>query len=253
MAAKRGADRLRAIRITGWTALSLLLATIAFFAAWGATPHSTDRDALMAVYARDDLAITTTDDLLVLRPAHTSGPLSGQAMLFWPGARVDPHAYAGRFADFVAETGMTVAIPRPVLNFALLDPRGPEDFDSVVAPDSLIAFGGHSMGGVKACQLAADHGAVSLVLLAAYCADDISDSDTQALSVVGSEDLLLSADDIDTGMSRLPSDATSLVVEGANHALFGDYGEQVGDGIAQISAQALGAELATALEVFFLD
>ena len=253
MAAKRGADRLRAIRITGWTALSLLLATIAFFAAWGATPHSTDRDVLLDVYARDDLVITSTNDLLVLRPAHSEGPLSGQAMLFWPGARVDPHAYAGRFADFVADTGMTVAIPRPVLNFALLDRREPDDFDAVVAPDSLTAFGGHSMGGVKACQQASASGETALVLLAAYCADDISGSDVAALSVVGSEDLLLTAEDIATGISRLPNDATSLTVEGANHALFGDYGAQPGDGMARISAEALNAELATALKDFFLD
>lgn len=250
---KRGADRLRAIRITGWTALSLLLATIAFFAAWGATPHSTNRDALIEVYARDDLVVTTADDLLVLRPSDTDGPLSGQAMLFWPGARVDPHAYAGRFADFVAHTGMTVVIPRPTLNFALLDPRGPTDFRAIAAPATVTGVGGHSMGGVKACQEAAETGGVSLVLLAAYCAEDISGSDIAALSMVGSHDLLLSTEDIDTGISRLPGDATVLTVQGANHALFGDYGPQPGDGPARISAEELGAELATALEDFFLD
>lgn len=253
MAAKRGAKRLRAIRITGWTALSLLLATIALFAAWGATPHTTDREALIDVYSRDDLTITSTDDLLVLRPANTEGPLTGQAMLFWPGARVDPHAYAGRFADFVAETGMTVVIPRPMLNFALLDPRGPADFDAVLATDTLSAFGGHSMGGVKACQQAAEVGDISLVLFAAYCAEDISGLDISALTVVGSEDRLLTSDDIDLGISRLPADATSLTVKGANHALFGDYGEQQGDGVAQISPDALSAQLATELEDFFLD
>lgn len=253
MAAKRGADRLRAIRITGWTALSLLLATIAIFAAWGATPHSTDRSALLDVYSREDLAITTTDDVLVLRPAESEGPLTGQAMVFWPGARVDPHAYAGRFADFVADSGMTVVIPRPVLNFALLDPRGSADFDDAVAPDTVTAFGGHSMGGVKACQQADQEGAVSLVLFAAYCAEDISGSEITALTVVGSEDLLLTTEDINTGISRLPGDAISITVEGANHALFGDYGPQPGDGVAEISAEEMNVELGMALESFFLD
>jgi len=253
VAAKRGAGRLRAIRITGWTALSLLLATIALFAAWGATPHSTNRDALIDVYSRDDLAIATSDDLLVIRPSDSEGPLAGKAMVFWPGARVDPHAYAGRFADFVAQTGMTVVIPRPVLNFALLDPRGPADFDEVAAPETVTAFGGHSMGGVKACELATEEGAVSLVLFAAYCAEDISGSEIAALTVVGSEDLLLTTEDIDTGISRLPADAIALTVEGANHALFGDYGPQPGDGVAEISAEEMTAELVIALEGFFLD
>ena len=252
VASKRGADRLRAIRITGWTALSLLLATLAFFAAWGATPHTTDRDVLIDVYARDDLVVTTADNLLVLRPADGDGALHGQAMVFWPGARVDPHAYAGRFADFVTDTGMTIVIPRPVLNFALLDPRGPADFETVAAPATVTAVGGHSMGGVKACQGAAETGGLSLVLFAAYCAENISGTGIQALSVVGSNDLLLSAEDIDTGVSRLPGDATVLTVEGANHALFGDYGPQYGDGVAQISPAALGAELTRALERFFL-
>ncbi len=253
MARPKRRNRLRNIQITGWSALSLLLTTLAMFAAWGASPHPTDRAVLMEVYQRADLQVTTTDDLLVLRPAAASGPLTGEVLVFVPGARVDPHAYAGRFADFVAESGMTVAIPRPWLNLALLDPRGLDEMVSLQADERIVAVGGHSMGGVSACQKAPDTPATTVVLFAGYCAEGSTPEELSVLSVWGSNDRLITEEDRQEGLSRLPSDAVSITIEGATHALFGDYGPQAGDGNPEISAEDMTALLTEALTEFLAN
>ena len=88
--------------------------------------------------------------------------------------------------------------------------------------------GGHSLGGVKACQLASD--ARALVLFASYCANDLSASETPVLSLSGSEDGLSTPQKIADARHRLPADAVMVEIPGASHASFGDYGPQSGDG-----------------------
>jgi len=45
----------------------------------------------------------------------------------------------------------------------------------------------------------------------------------------------------------LPSSATLVEIPGSNHARFGDYGKQPGDGIATISSSTAWAEITAAL------
>lgn len=85
-------------------------------------------------------------------------------------------------------------------------------------------MGGHSLGGVRACQLAAD--ADALVLFGSYCATDLSKSDLAVLSLAGSEDGLSTPEKIDDARDQLPADAEMIEIEGASHASFGDYGAQ---------------------------
>ena len=55
------------------------------------------------------------------------------------------------------------------------------------------------------------------------------------LSVYGSEDGQV--DKLRSHADLQPDDYTELVIEGGNHAQFGDYGTQDGDGAATISAE----------------
>ena len=48
---------------------------------------------------------------------------------------------------------------------------------------------------------------------------------------------MLSLDKVVDGRALLPDDATELVIEGGNHAQFGNYGEQEGDSAATVSRQ----------------
>ena len=89
-----------------------------------------------------------------------------------------------------------------------------------------------------------------LVLLASYATSDLSESGLAVLSAYGSEDGVLNRESYAKNYGHLPADTQELVIAGGNHAQFGDYGAQAGDGTAQISAeeqQALTAEAIAAL------
>ena len=51
-------------------------------------------------------------------------------------------------------------------------------------------------------------------------------------------------------LSLMPDGFTDVIIEGGNHAQFGDYGEQKGDGEATISAEEQWGESVTAIMNF---
>ena len=181
---------------------------------------------------RDDPAIVLDDsgDSIVMRPA--SGA-SGVGLVFVPGAKVDPLAYAAKLSGIVADDHVTVVITRPVLNLAFFDLRPLSAFTSAAPEVTTWLVGGHSLGGVKACQLAPD--ASGLVLFGSYCAGDLSGSSLTVLSIGGSEDGLSTPQKIADARHLLPADASMVEIAGASHASFGDYGAQPGDGTPSIS------------------
>ncbi len=100
------------------------------------------------------------------------------------------------------------------------------------------AVGGHSLGGAMAARLTYTHPEAvdGLVLWAAYPAstDDLSSSDVIVTSIYGTLDGLSTGDKIDASRPLLPGDTQWVPIEGGNHAQFGDYGVQSGDGSATI-------------------
>jgi hypothetical protein len=70
------------------------------------------------------------------------------------------------------------------------------------------------------------------------------------LSIVAENDGLSTPDDVASRSGNLPDDAVTVLIEGANHASFGDYGAQPGDGTATIDRQAARAEIADAVAEF---
>ena len=101
-------------------------------------------------------------------------------------------------------------------------------------------IGGHSLGGAMAASYAADHADEldGLLLLAAYSTKDLSDSDLAVVSLVGSEDGVINRDKLAKYADNLPKDTTvDIQFAGGNHAYYGNYGEQDGDGKAGISRE----------------
>jgi pimeloyl-ACP methyl ester carboxylesterase len=102
-------------------------------------------------------------------------------------------------------------------------------------------IGGHSLGGAMSAVYAADHGDKlrGVVLLAAYATKKLDD-DLKEIVLYGSEDRVLNVGKIVEGRKFAPGTAghyLERVIEGGNHALFGNYGKQEGDGEARITAQ----------------
>ena len=89
-----------------------------------------------------------------------------------------------------------------------------------------------------------------VVLLASYSTADLSQSGLSVLSLYGSEDEVLNRDAYEDALSNLPSDFEEGVIVGGNHAQFGNYGEQAGDGAAAISPKDQWEETADAIVSF---
>ena len=198
---------------------------------------------------RDNAAITLEDaeQGIVLAPADGESELG---LVFIPGAKVDPWAYAA-ILQGLAGDGITVVITRPWLNLAFFDPRGLDSFTSAAPGVDVWSVGGHSLGGVRACQLAAD--ADALVLFGSYCATDLSASELPVLSLAGSDDGLSTPEKNDAARDQLPAAAEMVEIEGASHASFGDYGPQAGDGTPTISMDDMHAEVTERAGAFLGD
>jgi len=165
------------------------------------------------------------------------------ALLFVPGARVDPRAYAGLLRP-LAEAGYVVAVLKAPLGIALARPDQAEKVLRVHPGITHWAVGGHSLGGTAAASFADEHEEVkALVLYASYPARPIDRTDLKVLSISGSADGLATTADIDASKSYLPPDTLYVVIPGAVHSDFGDYGDQPGDGTRTIDHVAAQIEI----------
>ncbi|WP_194422518.1 alpha/beta hydrolase [Microbacterium abyssi] len=230
-----------------WAVVAVLVLTVGGTLAWTQIGVMAAEEGPLAE-AQDNPKITIDDapEGIVLTPADGD---SGTGLVFVPGAKVDPWAYVA-ILQGTAEAGTTVVITRPWLNLAFFDPRRLDAFTSAAPEIDDWSVGGHSLGGVRACQLA--EGAESLVLFASYCSTDLSDTDLDVLSLAGSEDGLSTPAKVAHARYLLPASAELVEIPGASHASFGDYGPQSGDGTPTISGVEMH-ETVTELLVAFLQ
>ncbi len=211
----------------------------------------------------DDVDLSIRRDYLALTPVGAA--VADTGLIFYPGALVDPASYVTSLAEF-ARRGYQVLILRVPANLAILDSSR-----AVAALDAYEAYAaeagtaipsawvgaGHSLGGTCAAFLAADRPSffAGLAFLASYPADSssLTDWDRPVLSISASEDGLATPAKIEASKALLPAATTYAVIAGGNHAQFGNYGDQDGDGTATIGAAAQWTQTADALEAFFTD
>ena len=73
-------------------------------------------------------------------------------------------------------------------------------------------------------------------MLAAYPTKPLAEN-MKALIIYGSEDGVLNMSKLEETVRYLPDGGEVYVIEGGNHAQFGNYGMQAGDGDAVISSE----------------
>jgi pimeloyl-ACP methyl ester carboxylesterase len=136
------------------------------------------------------------------------------------------------------------------LNLAVLAPDRAAEVMAAFPGIESWALGGHSLGGAMAANFAhSNPGAVrGLLLWAAYpgASDDLSGYQLAASSIYGTRDGLATPDKIDASRPLLPPDTQWTAVDGGNHAQFGWYGPQPGDGEATISREEQQAQIVAA-------
>jgi len=241
------------VRALGVGALGALLLVIVGFLLWANSPYQAEREATLEVFRNGGIQVAAVDEGILMTPLADSIdlPENPDGLVFIPGARVDAYAYLYQLSGIVEEQGVTVLITEPALNLAFFDTRALDDLTTAAPHVERWYVGGHSLGGVRACMMAEESAAEGLVLLGSYCANDLSETGLAVLSVAAENDGLTEFDTITESASLLPDDARFEVIEGANHAAFGDYGAQSGDGERSITSELMRDRL-TALLVELL-
>ena len=163
------------------------------------------------------------------------GPGSENALIFYPGGKVEYTAYLP-LLHRLAAAGMDCFLPEMPANLAILDMDRAEDITGSYTYDHWY-LGGHSLGGAVAAMYAAgaEVPPEGLVLLAAYPTKQLPDM--KVLELYGSEDQVLNRDKLEKTAKYLPADAIVWEIPGGNHAQFGNYGPQDGDGQSEIPAE----------------
>ena len=97
-------------------------------------------------------------------------------------------------------------------------------------------IGGHSLGGAMAAVYAAERGdsLAGLIMFAAYPTKPLNNK-LLTMSIYGTEDGLLNMEKVRLSKNYTPGTFLTYVIEGGNHARFGNYGIQEGDGTATIA------------------
>ena len=164
-------------------------------------------------------------------------PGATTALAFYPGGKVQAEAYMPLLRR-IARDGADCYLVKMPFNLAVF---GVNRVEGVMAahPHDRWLLAGHSLGGAMAARWAAAHpGRLDgLVLLAAY-PDRPLPEDLPVLVLYGSEDGVLNRSNLEKSASLLPPDAVVRQLPGGNHANFGSYGAQRGDGIATVTPEA---------------
>jgi hypothetical protein len=213
----------------------LLLVVVGGFLLWATNPAQPEAFALAAMGTHDGVRFEDVDGWLVFEPTGFE-PATG--LIFYPGGRVDYRAYAPHARDIAAGGFSVVIVPMP-LNLAVLGINRADQLMAAFPDIETWAVGGHSLGGAMAAEFASSNPTQvsGLVLWASYPGgnNDLSGASLPVLSVYASNDGLATLEDIADSRVRLPASTTFVEIVGGNHAGFGWYGDQNGDGIASLS------------------
>ena len=242
---KREKDRRRPRKRSWLIAAAVMAGLLILFFVYTADFYHADEKALQALQSDETVAVSPTDYGFFF-----DGPSSDSALIFYPGGKVEETSYAPLLHE-IAAGGMDVCLVKMPFRLAVF---GMNRADSVMEKHSYQnwVIGGHSLGGAIAADYAAAHSDAlcGLILLAAYPTKQLGD-EISLLSVYGTEDGVLRMKQYEKGKSFWPEPSVEVVIEGGNHAQFGNYGVQAGDGTASVSAAEQQALTASAILDWF--
>lgn len=221
-----------------WITLAVVLATVILLtgacALYVGDYYRADAEALEAFSPASPVTCETRKDgTLVIRPDGRD-PVAG--LIFYPGGKVEHTAYTPLMETLASEGILCVLVEMP-FRLAVLDMNAAEGIPEAFPEVESWYMGGHSLGGSMAASYLASHTEDfdGLILLGSYSTADLSGSGLTVLSVYGSEDGVLNREKYAAYKPNLPEGFTETVIKGGNHAYFGAYGEQEGDGTATVT------------------
>lgn len=227
---------------------SLLVFTGGFFG-WASFPLGPGNAAIVSLKSNSAVIVETSPDWITFQPRSQNATIG---FIFYPGGRVDYRSYSPLLKP-LAEKGYLVVLARMPLSMAVFSPQKADDVIMAFPGIKTWVLGGHSLGGAMAANYCYTHPgtASGLVLWGSYPAssNSLSDQPIKVISVFGSRDG--EVEKIEASRSLLPPGTNLVKIEGGNHAQFGDYGPQPGDGEAAISPLEQWEQVIAATGAFF--
>ncbi len=241
------------LRYLGFIVLALVFFGLSGFLIWASSPAVPQLEARQSLNDTPEVNFTTIDDWLVFEP---TGSVPSIGLIFYPGGRVDPRAYAPQAQAIAAEGFTVIVVPMP-LNFAFLGINRAAEVIKTFPEIIHWAVGGHSLGGAMAAEFAKENpqDIDGLVLWASYPAEntDLSALEIQAISIYASNDGLATPEEVFSARPRLPAGTRFVEIPGGNHAGFGWYGAQGGDGELEITKLAQQSQIVESMVAFLSD
>jgi pimeloyl-ACP methyl ester carboxylesterase len=234
------------------------------FVVWSLLAYRATSDAVAALDSSAAVTVTSHDGYWSFRPV--TGASVG--LLFFPGALVDPVAYAPT-AHAVAARGYMVLLVQVPWRGAM---GGAESVELTTRYMRALretgqsggprrwVVGGHSRGGVISANVVRSlrEGIAGLVLIGTSHPRDFSLAHVQVpvTQIFGTRDTVADVDKVVAARRNLPATLHVVQIDGGNHSQFGAYGFQPGDWPATITreeqhrqtVQAIAAALARAAQ-----
>lgn len=197
----------------------------------------------------DDAQVTVKE---IPEGYYFDGPGEDTAIVFYPGGKVEEESYAPLMHRLAAQ-GQDAFLLKLPFRLAVFDMDAADAVIDGYDYDHWI-LSGHSLGGVAASAYTSAHAddVEGLILLASYPTKEISDQ-TKVLSLYGSQDHVLNMESYEESRNLWSAQTEESVIEGGNHAQFGNYGVQKGDGEALISSDEQQKEVAEIIAGMFSE
>lgn len=164
-----------------------------------------------------------------------------KGLIFYPGGKVEAIAYAPLLIA-LSQQGITCILLKMPFNLAVFDITAADEVYVEFPQINHWYLSGHSLGGAMASSYADKNSEKldGLILMGAY---PVNTAEIPTLVIYGSEDINLD-------LTKLENVRNKIEIVGGNHAYFGNYGEQKGDGTATITRDAQQAKAVTEIVRF---
>jgi hypothetical protein len=176
--------------------------------------------------------------------------------IIYPGAWLDPRAYAPAAHAIAAQGFLTVIVKMPD-DVAVKGHKRANEIMSEYPGIKRWSIGGHSLGGSFSCAYAKEFTdkLAGVILWASYPSQSfrLDDTELKAISIYGTNDG--HPETIEASAEHLPAGAEFVKIEGGNHTQFGYYDTspmayQEGDNPADITREEQQAQVIQATVVF---
>ncbi len=212
----------KALKITLIGIITSILVFIIGFVIWAKSGYYATEEVIKMYETHSNLE--KHNKYTVIKPEQSNGT----GIIFYPGAKVEAISYLP-LLDKLSDEGYTAILCEMPFNLAVLAINSADDAKELFPEDiTEIYMAGHSLGSAMASTYSEDNidEIDGLILLGGYIHNDYPDED--ALTIYGS---------LDSQEERINYNDNIVVIEGGNHAQYGDYGEQKGDLKASITAE----------------